>query len=170
MVGHVWAPVATVSAMTSDFTVVLRGYDKEQVDRLLAQADAALASSDDAVRASTRRLLQRPELVVVLRGYARDEVDAAVRARLDRLGPATDLDTPPRGPVSSSFTVVVRGYDRAQVDDAFGQVDAATRSDDAFVRASARDALRAISFRVGFRGYARAQVDHAVREAVQRLS
>lgn len=72
--------------------------------------------------------------------------------------------------MTSGFTVVLRGYDRDQVDDAFGQVEAATRSDDAFVRASARDALRAVSFRVGFRGYARAQVDGAVQEAVQRLS
>ncbi len=156
--------------MTSDFTVLLLGYDKEQVDQVLAQADAALASSDEAVRASTRKLLQEPDLVVVLRGYARDEVDDAVRDRLHRLGSTTEPEALPRSPLSPSFTVVLRGYEMAQVDDAFGQVEAATRSDDPFVRASARDALRTTSFRVGFRGYARAQVDRAVQEAVQRLS
>ncbi len=156
--------------MTSDFTVVLRGYDRGRVDRLLAQADAALASSDEALRASTSKLLQVPDLVVVLRGYARDQVDDAVRNRLRRLGSTTNLETPPRGPVSASFVVVLRGYDMAQVDDIFGRVEAAMRSDDPFVRASTRDALRATAFRVRIRGYDRAQVDRAVQEAVQRLS
>lgn len=156
--------------MTSDFTVVLRGYDRDQVDRLLAQADAALSSLDEALRASTRELLQRPQLVVVLRGYARDEVDDAVRDRLRSLGSTTDRETPPGALVASSFVVVLRGYDMAQVDDALGRVEAAVRSDDAFVRAAARDALRTTDFQVRFRGYARAQVDRAVQEAVQRLS
>ncbi|MEV6600345.1 DivIVA domain-containing protein [Actinoplanes sp. NPDC051346] len=155
--------------MTSDFTVALRGYDRDQVDRLLAQTDVALASSDEALRASARNLLQSPDLVVVLRGYARDQVDAAIRDRLGRLGLATP-DNPPRGYASSPFVVVLRGYDMAQVDDALGRVEAATRSDDVFARAAARDALRVADFRVRIRGYDRAQVDRAVREAVNRLS
>ena len=163
-------PVAIVSPMASDFTVVLRGYDRGRVDRLMAQADAALASSDEALRASASKLLQAPDLVVVLRGYARDEVDDAIRDRLRRLGSTTDLGTKPRGPVPASFVVVLRGYDMAQVDDLFWRVEAATRSDDPVKRASTRDALRATTFAVRIRGYDRAQVDRAVQEAVQRLS
>lgn len=156
--------------MTSDFIVVLRGYDRGQVDRLFAQTDEALASSNAALRASAQKLLQSPDLVVVLRGYARGQVDDAIRNRLGALGSTTALDTPPHFPASSSFVVVLRGYDMAQVDDTFGQVEAATRSDNAFARAAVRDALRASEFRVRIRGYDRSQVDHAVQQAVQRLS
>ncbi|MCA2215324.1 hypothetical protein [Jidongwangia harbinensis] len=155
--------------MRSDFTVVLRGYDRDQVDRLFARADAAVASSDDAVRASALRLLRSPGLPVVLRGYARDQVDDAVRDRLAALG-STAPDDSPHHPGSSSFVVALRGYDMAEVDDAFGRAEAATRSNDVFVRAAAREALRATTFRVRIRGYARAEVDRAVREAVRRLS
>jgi DivIVA domain-containing protein len=156
--------------MTSDFAVVLRGYDREQVDRLLARADTALASSDQALRATTGTLLQDPDLVVVLRGYDREQVDGAVRDRLHRLGSATTPDAPPRGPVSSTFVVVLRGYDMAQADEVFRRAEAAVRSDDPFTRASTRDALRATAFRVRIRGYARDQVDRAVQAAVQQLS
>jgi len=157
-----------VSAMTSAFTVVLRGYDREQVDRLLARADAALASGDEALRASTRELLRSPDLKVVLRGYARKDVDNAVEDRLSRLGPTT-LDTAPRNPMPFTFVVTLRGYDMAQVNDVFARVEAAIQSDSEFARASARDALRAAIFTVRIRGYARANVDRAVRESLLRL-
>jgi len=156
--------------MTSDFTVVLRGYDRGGVDRLLAQTDAALASTDEALRASVSRLLQAPDLVVVLRGYARDQVDDAIRERLRRLGSTAGLETEPRDPVPASFVVVLRGYDMAEVDAMYGRAEVAIRSDDPFVRASTRDALRAANFRVRIRGYDRAQVDRAVQDATRRLS
>jgi DivIVA domain-containing protein len=156
--------------VTSNFTVALRGYDRDQVDRLLAKVDAALVSSDPALRESTRQLLLNPDLVVVLRGYACDQVDDAVRDRLRSLGSTTNPNAPLPDPVPRPFVVVLHGYDRTQVDEVFGRIEAALRSDDAFTRASVRDALRTTEFKVRFRGYARAQVDGAVQEAVQRLS
>lgn len=157
-----------MAAMTSGFNVALRGYDRGGVDLLLAQADAALAAPDEALRAAARKLLQDPDLVVVLRGYARDEVDEAIRDRLRRLGATTDVQ--PDGPVPADFVVVLRGYDMAEVDDIIGRAEAAMRSDDPFLRASTRDALRTAAFQVRLRGYDRAQVDHVVQEAVRRLS
>ncbi len=165
-----WTPAITVSAMTSTFTVVLRGYDRDQVDRLLDEVDAALASSDEALQASARELLRSPDLTVVLRGYARDEVENAVKDRLNRLGSTVSDWAPdiPRAP--SMFVVTLRGYDMAQVDEVFARADAALQSDSAFARASARDSLRAADFVVRLRGYARADVDRAVREQLQRLA
>ncbi len=156
--------------MTSTFTVVLRGYDMSQVDRLLGRVDAALASSDEALQASARELLRSPDLTVVLRGYARDEVEKAVNDRLNRLGSTGPGWAPstPRAP--SMFVVTLRGYDMAQVDDAFARTDAALQSDDPFARAWARDSLREASFAVRLRGYARADVDRAVQERLQRLT
>lgn len=153
----------TVPCVTSNFTVALRGYDREQVDRLLAEADAALTSPDPALRESARQLLLKPDLQPVLRGYACDQVDDAIRDRLRALEPPGD----PRPP---SFTVVLRGYDTTQVDDVFRRLEAALRSDDAFARATVRDMLRTTGFKVRWRGYARIEVDGAVQKAVGQLS
>ena len=156
--------------MTSPFTVVLRGYDRSEVDRLLGQVDAALASSDEALQASARELLRNPDLTVVLRGYARDEVENAVRDRQNRLGSTVSNWTSsiPRTP--ATFVVTLRGYDMAQVDDVFARVDAVLQADSAFARASARDSLRTVDFAVRVRGYARADVDRAVQEKLQQLA
>jgi hypothetical protein len=85
------------------------------------------------------------------------------------LGSATP-GAAPAVPTPTTFTVVLQGYDRGQVDDVFAQADAAMLSDDPFVRAAARDALRAAGFTVGWRGYARDEVDQAVRVRLQRLA
>ncbi|MFF0379281.1 DivIVA domain-containing protein [Actinoplanes missouriensis] len=74
--------------MTSTFTVVLRGYDRDRVDQLLGEVEAAVASADPVKRESARRRLLDPDLVVVLRGYARDEVDAALKEAAQRLSDA----------------------------------------------------------------------------------
>lgn len=156
--------------MTSPFTVVLRGYDRGEVDRLLGQVDAALASSDEALQASARELLRKPDLTVVLRGYARDEVENAVRDRQNRLGSTVSgwTSSIPRAP--AMFVVTLRGYDMAQVDDVFARVDAVLQADSAFARAAARDLLRSVDFAVRMRGYVRADVDRAVQEKLQQLA
>ncbi|WP_285560436.1 hypothetical protein [Actinoplanes regularis] len=155
--------------MTSDFTVELRGYDRQQVERLLAEADAALASSDPALREQAQRRLLKPDFIQVLRGYSCGEVNDAIRDRLLSLRSTTDSHAPVGDP-APSFVVVLRGYDTAQVDEAFARLEVALGSDDAFARASVRDALRAADFKVRLRGYERTQVDVAVREAVRWLS
>ncbi len=61
--------------------MVLRGYDRFQVDALIQRAGEAVRSTDPALRASVAAQLRDPKLSVVLRGYDRLEVNG-VLARL----------------------------------------------------------------------------------------
>ncbi|MDG4833581.1 DivIVA domain-containing protein [Solwaraspora sp. WMMD1047] len=72
--------------MSSPFMIALRGYDIKEVDGVLAQADEALASGSESLRASAREALQSAAFRTRLRGYDRREVDDAMRDRLNRLG------------------------------------------------------------------------------------
>jgi DivIVA domain-containing protein len=67
------------------FTVVLRGYDRRQVDALLRQATDALASSDARLRETTRQALAKPALRVQLRGYDREQVHLYLRQAAQEL-------------------------------------------------------------------------------------
>lgn len=67
------------------FAKVLRGYDRAEVDRLVARADEALSSGDAAQRAAAREALRSPSFTVVLRGYDRVQVDQALRALRGKL-------------------------------------------------------------------------------------
>jgi len=67
------------------------------------------------------------------------------------------------------FEVVLRGYDRAEVDAVVQRVEEALNSDSAEVRASVRQELRGLSFSVRLRGYDRPQVDSYIREASSQL-
>ena len=84
-----------------DFTIVIRGYDRTQVD----QAISHLLSSPPGS-------FVVPKFDIVMRGYERTQVDSYMRQRAGALvtnGSAPGL-TPP------SFTIVSQGYERAQVD------------------------------------------------------
>ena len=71
--------------MSPKFLVALRGYDMKQVDKVLAQADEAIASESDDVRSAARETLRTASFKERLRGYARIEVDDAIQERLKRL-------------------------------------------------------------------------------------
>jgi hypothetical protein len=79
--------------MTLDFTVVLRGYDRLEVEALLGKGAAALATgADPAQRAAARQALKTADFTVVLRGYDRVQVAGAVQELLRELdAPADDL-------------------------------------------------------------------------------
>lgn len=64
--------------MAFDFTVVLRGYDRTQVDKILNPALDALDSTDPRQRAAARDALRDSAFDVVLRGYDRAQVEAAM--------------------------------------------------------------------------------------------
>jgi DivIVA domain-containing protein len=68
------------------------------------------------------------------------------------------------------FTVVLRGYDRAEVDSLVERVHDATASDSPTTRASAREELRRSVLRVRLRGYDRAQVDDYLRLMAEQLT
>jgi hypothetical protein len=61
------------------------GYDVTVVDKLVARTNAALASTDPQVRASTREHPRSAKLAVVLGGFDRTQVDEYPRQLADRL-------------------------------------------------------------------------------------
>ncbi|MFF5289189.1 DivIVA domain-containing protein [Paractinoplanes globisporus] len=72
--------------MAREFTVVLRGYERKQVDAALARAFDALAPDGGvAQRTAARDALRAAEFEVALRGYDRLQVDEVVQGLLREL-------------------------------------------------------------------------------------
>ena len=71
--------------MAAPFMIALRGYDMGQVDAALQQADDALASGSETLRAAARSALEGVEFRERFRGYARHEVNQTVEERLQQL-------------------------------------------------------------------------------------
>jgi DivIVA domain-containing protein len=67
------------------FMVVVRGYDRADVDELIQQANRALTSADPAARSAVERRLRQPQLRTRLRGYDRAQVDARLAILADQL-------------------------------------------------------------------------------------
>ncbi len=73
--------------MSVRFDVVLRGYDRGEVDALVAQVGEALREgADPALRERVRRELSTVSLRIALRGYDRSQVEILVQHALARLG------------------------------------------------------------------------------------
>jgi DivIVA domain-containing protein len=88
--------------MNADFTVVLRGYDRLEVDKALGRAEAALTSGSESLRAASLGEL-RKDFTVVLRGYDRGQVDNTVRTLVTALtGSAAAV------PLRSALATVLR--------------------------------------------------------------
>ncbi|GAA1656522.1 hypothetical protein GCM10009828_102920 [Actinoplanes couchii] len=78
--------------------MVLRGYDRNEVDSALERAEKALASGDGARCRVARDKLRGASFTVVLRGYDRRQVESAVHGlalKLDAFtaSPTGDLRT-----------------------------------------------------------------------------
>jgi DivIVA domain-containing protein len=73
-------------------------------------------------------------------------------------------------PEKVSFTVVLRGYDRDEVDAVMQHVNAALESDNPEVRASVRQELRDLALSVHFRGFDRKQVDEYLHQVTSQLT
>jgi hypothetical protein len=89
-------PAVYDGGVTIDFTVVLRGYERTQVEAVIGPATAALAHGGAAQRAAAREALRSARFEVSLRGYDRFQVDGEVKRLLqglDGLGEADDLRT-----------------------------------------------------------------------------
>jgi cell division septum initiation protein DivIVA len=84
-----------------DFTVVIRGYDRTQVDKAISRLLSSPPGS-----------FVVPKFDIVMRGYERTQVDAYMR-RWAGLA-VTNGSAPALAP--PSFSVVMQGYERAQVD------------------------------------------------------
>jgi hypothetical protein len=70
------------------FTIVLRGYDINAVERLIGVASEALASGSPTERETALRELRQPDLRIRFRGYDRFH-DAALRLLVDELSDDT---------------------------------------------------------------------------------
>lgn len=68
------------------------------------------------------------------------------------------------------FTIVLRGYDIGEVEEAMERYRTARASTDPALRAAVRRELTDRAFRVRVRGYDRAQVDEYFRQAIDRLT
>ncbi|WP_204072831.1 DivIVA domain-containing protein [Planotetraspora phitsanulokensis] len=143
--------------MNEQFDVVLRGYDRKQVDAFFERLDA------DAVTAEE---LRKPSFRVAMMGYDRHQVWDAVEDRV--AAPADEPGGHGVHPVESSsggtygkeFDLVLRGYDRHQVNVILSRVEAGTIS---------TEELRETSFKVVMRGYDRHQVWDAVKGFAGKL-
>lgn len=85
------------------------------------------------------------------------------------------MGTPPRPHTDrvgdhQGFTVVLRGYDTAEVDAMLERIRRARLSPDGAVRSALRHELTSCAFPVRLRGYDRAQVDEYLRRAIDRLA
>ncbi|MEU8821303.1 hypothetical protein [Actinoplanes sp. NPDC048796] len=72
--------------MSRDFVVVLRGYNRVEVDQVVALAEEALASDNSVSRAAARTAISEAKFSMVLRGYDRSEVDQELGRLLQGLG------------------------------------------------------------------------------------
>ena len=64
--------------MPLQFPVMMRGYDRSEVDQLLARAEQAAASSDASVRAAACNDLRTARFQGRLRGYSRTQVNEKI--------------------------------------------------------------------------------------------
>ncbi len=147
---------------------MMRGYDRAQVDQLLARAGQAATSSDPDLRAAACRELQAARLRDRLRGYSRVQVDQKIEQLARDLSAGQHTSTGRGG--SAQFMVMMRGYDRAEVDQLLGRAELAAASSDADVRAAACHELQTARFRDCLRGYSRVQVNEKVEQLARELS
>jgi len=68
------------------------------------------------------------------------------------------------------FTIVLRGYDTAEVDAMLERIRKARVSTDGEIRVALRQELSRCAFPVRLRGYDRSEVDEYLRRAVDRLA
>ncbi|GII54949.1 hypothetical protein Pth03_33380 [Planotetraspora thailandica] len=140
------------------FDVVLRGYDREEVDTLRGRVAAGDVTADE---------LRKTSFSVTMRGYDRYQVSEYIedaiaalegKARMPRLSRSAALTG--RKTKSVRLDTVVRGYKREQVDALW---DAVNR------KAISPDEVRKTTFEVVWNGYERGQVRKAVKEWAEIL-
>ncbi|MUL40348.1 hypothetical protein FZ103_04000 [Streptomonospora sp. PA3] len=156
-----------------DFDVVLRGYDRAQVQALLETMQRSIAAPGTPGALSPAEARDRAEFDVVLRGYDRAQVRAAYDRLLERLSAAwaeggAQQWADPRT-WEFEFDRAARGYDPRAATELVDSGLAALRealsggTDDSAARTAA-EALRRgrAALPKTFRGYNTGQVDFAV--------
>ena len=160
------APHTNVPAPS--FDIVLRGYDRAQVDQfvaLLRAADGDTSALPDGHRP--------PSFDIVLRGYDRAQVDQWIAEATGESAPSAPAPARegvrlPGTYAAPAFDVVLRGYDRTRVDPVVRRV-VATLARDGSAKPVTRVEIAAAAFRRALFGYDRDQVDAWLREIAPRL-
>jgi len=133
----------------SEFQVVLRGYDRQQVDEMIAKVEGTLGRGPLIGDPITLKRFQWVQFDVVGRGYARFEVDAAMRGYRRELAALEGIELPPEeepnvalstlfgddDPSADPYRTLIthvravhdfpirfRGYPRDQVDDLMARI------------------------------------------------
>src|SRR5689334_10923195 len=98
----------------AQFSVVLRGYDPQEVDAVVQQVQGALATGDPGERAEVRRILQNLQFNVRLRGFDRVQVDTYMRQALVQLDaappPTLDEQGRPEPPPAGDEVATLLGF------------------------------------------------------------
>lgn len=71
--------------MMTEFMIALRGYDIDEVDRLVAKGEAAATSDDVEFRSAVKAQLNSARLRRRFRGYAPHQVDRAIKDLIARI-------------------------------------------------------------------------------------
>jgi DivIVA domain-containing protein len=162
------------------FGVILGGYDRSAVDVVLARLEDVQTWTDPTKRTALRRELNGIRFPIRMRGYDRAQVDdflGRMATALDMAvmdgsqahgAPMAAADT--LAALAPSFTVVLRGYDKAEVDASVARANKALVSKDAAQRTSALRELNGARFRTRLWGYDRVQVDDFLRRTAAVLA
>ena len=140
------------------FSVVLRGYNREQVDELVAKVEGTLGRAPLKGDPIDLKRFGWVEFDLVVRGYDPFEVDGAMRRYRRELAALEGIELPPEPDAPNSALSVL-----------FGEPDDEPGTDrdryDALV-----DHARAVhDFAVRFRGYQRRQVDEFLARVLTTL-
>jgi DivIVA domain-containing protein len=182
-----------------EFSVVLRGYDRRQVDEVVARVEATLGRLPLHGKPMTLKEFGWIEFDVVTRGYDRFEVDGQMRTYRRELAaregveltydPEPDAglalvlgsepgdlgDFQPSDPVTTeirgehSFPIRFRGYDRAQVNALIARIWGTLGRVPLEGEPVTREELNDPRLDVVLRGYDRTTVDQAIGRYLRDL-
>ncbi|MFD0773607.1 hypothetical protein ACFQZ2_06670 [Streptomonospora algeriensis] len=168
-----------MTAAPLEFDVVLRGYDRAQVQSLLETMQRSIAEPAASGAVTPAQARDRAAFDVALRGYERTQVHSAYERLLDRLAEVHGEDSgePEEQKLPEfAFDRVLRGYDAAA---AVELIDAGVtalqalrsgESDAPTARAAAADLrYRRDALPKALRGYDSTQVDAAVETVCTEL-
>lgn len=128
----------------TEFSLVLRGYDPQQVDELVAQVEGTLGRGPLKGKPITLKQLSWSGFEVVMRGYDRFEVDGAMRRYRRELAELEGVELADDEPDGGLDFVLGSGATPGIPPGLAEQIE------------------RAHEFRVRWRGYDRAQVGHFI--------
>lgn len=161
------------------FPTALRGYERTQVDALMARIDGTLGRAPLMAPPVTPEELSATRFATALRGYDRSAVDRAMSDAATALGGPGPVQPPPAGPRPDAMLARLRnaqfatttlrpGYDQADVDRFLDRAAAALNGAGAPLTPEEVRAARFATSRLR-NGYDEDQVDALLDELIAHL-